>query len=66
MIDLASTKEIVKLLLIGAIIVAGMRAAEWLIPEPESRVLICFPSDTEKFRGCRSLADMIDKIEATQ
>ncbi|MCK9563619.1 MAG: hypothetical protein M0R02_12975 [Bacteroidales bacterium] len=42
MIDLTSTKEIGKLLLIGAIIVAGMRAAEWIIPSQNLASLSAF------------------------
>ncbi len=39
--------------ILGAVVVAGMRAAEWLIPQPEARILVCVTSDTGK-RDCRT------------
>ena len=48
----------------GALAMAGIRAAEWLIPEPEQRIVICMADELGDVTICRSLQDMLDKAEA--
>lgn len=38
-------KEVMWLVMCGFIVMVGLRAAEWLIPEPPSRIVICYGSD---------------------
>lgn len=49
---------------IGALIVAGMRAAEWVIPQPEERVLICFANELDQVQICRTIKEILERSEA--
>jgi hypothetical protein len=51
------------LILIGGLVVVGMRIAEWIIPQPEMRVIICTANDTMKIDTCKSAADLLKKAE---
>lgn len=48
-------------LFIGALMMAGMRVVEWVIPQPETKVLVCFASDAGKISQCKRLDDLIKK-----
>ncbi len=45
-------------LLAGALLIVGMRAAEWLIPKPETRILICFEDDVRLGNTCKRLDEL--------
>jgi len=49
----------------GAMFVVGGRIAEWVIPKPETRILVCFHSDLRDGTVCRSLKDIIDAQQKT-
>lgn len=43
----------------GAIAGVGIRAAEWAIPKPETRVMVCFAADT--IETCKSLSTLLER-----
>lgn len=53
-----TTKTVFGILAIGAIAGAGMRLAEWAIPKPESRVVICWANELDQVEICRSLQEL--------
>jgi hypothetical protein len=58
------TKPILSFLLLlicGATVGAGQRAAQWSIPEPEQRVVVCMIHDIETNVTCRSLFELINR-----
>jgi len=50
-----------QILLIGVIAGVGMRAAEWLIPPPEIRVIVCTGSEIDKAETCTRLQKLVAK-----
>lgn len=48
---------------IGALVVAGMRAADWVIPKPESRVVMCFANELDQVEICRNLKELMERAE---
>lgn len=52
-------KHIGLLLLIGMVIATGMRVAEWLIPKPETRVVVCFANEIGQVEICKNLEKML-------
>ena len=51
----------IKLIALGVIVMAGVRIAEWLIPAPEMKIVICLASDIGEVEICNSLADLRKK-----
>lgn len=50
--------SLVAYMVIGAAIMVGIRAAEWLIPQPETRVIICTYDDMGETE-CKAAADLM-------
>lgn len=48
-------------LLAGAVMTVGMRAVEWLIPQPESRIFVCMASDVGEIEVCEQLEQLKKK-----
>ncbi len=58
-------KYVASLLIAGFLVMCGLRAAEWLIPQPETRVILCL--DDERYGSlCASLDEVKDNIAAIQ
>lgn len=51
-------------IVIGALVMAGMRVAEWLIPKPEAKVLFCMAADIDNASACKTLAEMMRESKA--
>ena len=45
----------------GALMQLGIRAVEWIVPKPETRIVVCLASDLGEIEVCRSAASMIQK-----
>jgi len=45
----------------GIVLGVGMRTAEWLIPKPESRILICMYGEPLEGPACKKLSELVDK-----
>lgn len=43
---------------IGFALLVGIRAAEWLIPSPDTRIVVCFASDIGKVETCSYLSEL--------
>lgn len=54
-------KNVLKLMAIGAIVIVGVRVAEWLIPAPEMRIIVCMGEDIKKVDTCVSLKELVAK-----
>lgn len=54
-----TVKTVLQMLAVGVIVVIGMRAAEWLIPAPEMRVIICMADDVGTVEACASAAELL-------
>jgi hypothetical protein len=54
-------RELAVWVAVGALVVVGMRAAEWLIPKPETRLIVCFAEDVDNSRTCKTLDELIRK-----
>jgi hypothetical protein len=54
-------RELAYWVMLGALVVVGMRAAEWLIPKPETRLIVCLAEDVDKSRACRTLDELMRK-----
>lgn len=50
-----------KVLVFGVLVGTGVRAAEWAIPAPELRVVVCTMSDIGKVETCTSAAALLKK-----
>lgn len=50
---------VIVMAIIGFIIGAGMRAAEWIIPKPETRVVVCMADDLDVV-ACKSLNSLVN------
>ena len=48
------------------VVFCGGRAAEWLIPAPEARILVCFEYDVEMGNTCHSLKDLVEAKKKRQ
>lgn len=46
--------------LIGACIMVGVRAVEWTIDKPETRIIICVPSDSGDLQICRDAYKLLN------
>ena len=57
-----TAKQIAWMLVIGASLMLGIRAVEWLVPEPPSRIIVCMASDLGK-RECRNLEELMQAKE---
>lgn len=47
--------------IVGVFLGIGFRGTMWLIPAPETRVLVCMADDLRHVKSCETLADLIDK-----
>lgn len=50
-----------QLIAIGALVMGGMRLAEWVIPEPEVKVIVCLADDVDRIETCESLSDLVKR-----
>ena len=50
-----------KILALGALVGTGVRAAEWAIPAPEMRVIVCTINDFDRVETCTSAAELLRK-----
>lgn len=50
-----------KVLTVGVLVGAGVRAAEWVIPAPEMRVVVCTPSAMDHIEACVSAEELLNK-----
>jgi hypothetical protein len=50
-----------KILTLGVLVGAGVRAAEWAIPAPEMRVIVCTIDDFDHVETCTSAAELLKK-----
>ena len=46
---------------LGALVGTGIRAAEWVIPAPEMRVIVCTIDDFDHVETCTSAAKLLNK-----
>ncbi len=46
--------------IIGGLVMTGMRIVEWLIPEPDTRLVICSADSAGQLEVCRTLAELQD------
>lgn len=52
--------QLVIYLTLGATVMAGMRAVEWLIPKPEIRLMVCMYDELDKLE-CKTAAELMQK-----
>lgn len=50
-----------KILALGVLVGTGVRAAEWAIPAPEIRVIVCTMDDFDHVEICTSAAELLKK-----
>lgn len=50
-----------KIMALGVLVGTGVRAAEWAIPAPEMRVVVCTMNDFDKVETCTSAAKLLKK-----
>lgn len=55
--ELATTA--LKVVMLGMLIGAGARAAEWAIPAPSMRVIICTLDDVGRVDTCKTAAELL-------
>jgi hypothetical protein len=62
---MGKTKELLadalKMIALGALVMVGMRVAEWVIPAPEVMVIVCMGDEVSKIDTCQSLNDLVKK-----
>jgi hypothetical protein len=46
--------------MLGVCVVAGIRAAEWVIPQPELRMVVCLADDLGSVHACRTLNELLE------
>lgn len=46
---------------IGLLVAGGMRLAEWVIPEPEVKVIVCMADEVDRIETCQSLSDLVKR-----
>ncbi len=50
-----------KIFALGVLVGTGVRAAEWAIPAPETRVIVCTVDDFDHVETCTSAAELLKK-----
>lgn len=50
-----------QIIAIGVLVAVGLRLAEWVIPEPEVKVIVCMGDDVNKVEACQSLSDLVKR-----
>lgn len=53
--------DALKILALGVMGGIGVRAAEWTIPAPELRVIVCTVDDFDHVETCTSAAELLKK-----
>ena len=53
--------DLLRIVAFGVLIGSGMRAAEWAIPAPETRVIVCTIDDFDQVETCTSAAELLKK-----
>ncbi len=46
----------------GILVMIGIRAAEWFIPAPEQRIVICFANELDQVEICKELNEIIKQL----
>lgn len=59
-------KDVLYFLLIGVVLGTGFRIAQWVIPEPEVRVIVCTVNDFDHVETCTRAADLLNKYNDKQ
>lgn len=55
---------VAQIIAIGALVMIGIRAAEWVIPGPATRVVICFANELDQVEICLDVKEIIERAEA--
>lgn len=53
--------DALKIVALGVLVGTGVRAAEWAIPAPEMRIVVCTMDDFDKVETCTSAAELLKK-----
>ncbi len=53
--------DALKIVALGVLVGSGVRAAEWAIPAPEMRVVVCTMDDFDHVETCKSAAELLKK-----
>lgn len=53
--------DALKILALGVLVGTGVRLAEWAIPAPELRVIVCTMDDFDHVKTCTSAAELLKK-----
>lgn len=46
---------------VGILLIVGFRTGEWLIPAPESRIVICFANELDQVEICKTASELLKK-----
>lgn len=53
--------DALKIFALGVVLGTGVKAAEWTIPAPELRVIVCTMDDFDRVKTCTSAAELLKK-----
>lgn len=54
-------KSVLTIIAAGSLIVVGFRIAEWVIPAPDTRVVICFANELDQVEICKPASELLKK-----
>lgn len=49
--------------MVGVCVLAGIRAAEWVFPQPTLQMVVCLADDLGTVHACRTLNDLLAASE---
>lgn len=49
------------LIAVGALLLTGIRLAEWTIPRPDTRIVVCLASDIGEIDECTQLSELMQQ-----
>lgn len=48
---------------LGAMLMLGIRAVEWVVPKPKQAVVFCIVEKNGKAHGCRPMAEYLMEVK---
>lgn len=54
-------KEAIQIFGLGLLIAAGVRIGEWVIPAPETRLVVCFANELDQVEICKPASELLKK-----
>lgn len=54
-------KAAMTVVLLGILVIVGVRIAEWTIPAPEMRIVVCFANELDQVEICKPADELLKR-----